>query len=333
VASCAGFTTETECLLQQGCAPNGSSACGGVALSCPALSTDSECRAQRGCAWQEGCSGRAAACEALNATACAAQPGCHLGTTSTTDGGTSPDTSSPPARNCEDAGVPTQLLIDDMEDQTPDIVGSVAYGSWYVYNDQTVGSHVTPAAGVPFTMEPIPGGRCASEYAMRMSGTGLSQWGAGMGFDFGYGDTNASGQVVRIPVDARAYAGVRLWARVGQATTTRATFSISAGTCPPPDASPSGGADAGQDGGQDGGDDGGDDGSAPRAPSDCELGYAKSLVLTTEWARYDLTFDQFLSNPGRLGIPRDQIYSFQFLVPPSTTFDLWIDDISWLPAP
>jgi hypothetical protein len=320
VASCAGFTTDTECLLQQGCAPNGSSACGGIALACPALSTDSECRAQRGCSWQAGCSGHAAACEALNATACVAQPGCHLGTSSATDGGTAPDTSAPPPRDCEDAGVPTQLLIDDMEDQTPGIVSSVAYGTWYVYNDQTVGGHMTPAPGMPFTMEPIPGGRCASEYAMRMSGTGLSQWGAGMGFDFGYGGTNASGQVLRIPVDARAYAGVRLWARVGQATTTRATFSISAGTCPPPDGGPGGG-------------DAGDDGSATRAPSDCTLGYAKSLVLTTDWVRYDLAFDEFLSNPGRLSIPRDQIYSFQFLVAPSTTFDLWIDDISWLPAP
>ena len=156
--SCAGFTTDTECLLQQGCAPIGSSGCGGLALSCPALSSDPECRAQRACSWQQACSGRAAACEALNAKACAVQPGCHLGT-STADGGASADTSSSPPRNCEDAGVPTQLSIDDMEDQTPGILGSVAYGSWYVYNDQTAGSHMTPAPGVPFTMEPIPGGR------------------------------------------------------------------------------------------------------------------------------------------------------------------------------
>jgi hypothetical protein len=312
-AACDGFTTSTECLLQQGCAPNANNPCGGVALSCLALPSDSECRAQRGCSWQQGCYGRAAACEALNATACAAQPGCHLGTSATNDAGTTPDTTSPPGRDCEDAGVPAQLLIDDMEDQTQSIVSSLAYGSWYVYNDATVGSHMTPAPNTPFTMEAIPGGRCASEYAMRMSGTGLSQWGAGMGFDFGYGNTTVNGQVEKIPVDARAYVGVRLWARVGQATTTHATLSISAGSCPP------------GDGGQDGGD--------ARLPSDCELSYAKSLVLTTDWVRYDLPFDQFLSNPGRLSIPRDQIFSFQFLVPASTTFDLWIDDISWIPAP
>jgi hypothetical protein len=216
------------------------------------------------------------------------------------------------AGNCEDAGVPTQIVIDDMEDQTQGISGSDAYGGWYVFDDETTDGHMTPAPNTPFTMEPIPGGRCASEYAMRLSGTGFSQWGAGMGFDFGYGGA-VNGHVTKIPVDARVYSGVRFWARVGQATTTQASFSILAGTCPPAD--------------------GGDDASATRDPSDCALTYPKKLVLTTDWVRYDIGFDELLSNPDRLPIPRDQIYSMGFTVPATTTFDLWIDDISWIPAP
>jgi len=318
VDSCEGFSTSTECLLQQGCTPGGAAgACGGVAVACLALSSDSECRAQSGCSWQAGCSGRAVTCEALNAAACIAQPGCHIAAAS--DGGSGPETGAPPAGDCDDAGVPAQLVIDDMEDQTPGILGSNAYGGWYVYDDQTTGSHMTPSPGTPFTMEPIPGGRCASEYAMRMSGTGFSMWGAGMGFDFGYGATTIGGPVVKIPVDARAYAGVRFWARVGQATTTHASFSIAAGSCPPPDA---------------GADDAGVDGASPApAPSDCTLPYGKDLTLTTDWVRVDIPFDQLVSNPGRLPIPRDQIYSFEYTVPASVTFDLWIDDISWIPAP
>jgi hypothetical protein len=253
-------------------------------------------------------------CESLNATACAAQPGCHVAAAS--DGGSAPESGVPPASDCADAGVPAQLVIDDMEDQTSGISSSTAYGGWYVYDDQTTGAHMTPSPGAPFTMEPIPGGRCASEYAMRLSGTGFSQWGAGMGFDFGYGATTIGGAVVKIPVDARAYAGVRFWARVGQATTTHASFSIAAGSCPPPGA----GDDAGADG-------------ATSAPSDCTLPYGKDLTLTTDWVRVDIPFDQLLSNPGRLPIPRDQIYSFEFTVPPSVTFDLWIDDITWIPGP
>jgi hypothetical protein len=314
--ACDGLTSTTECLLQQGCAPSGSNnTCGGVALSCPALTADAECRGQKGCAWQEGCFGRVAACGSLNATACGAQPGCHLSTTSATDGGAPAEGGAPTPGNCDDAGVPAQLVIDDMEDQTQGISGSDSYGGWYVFDDDTVGAHMTPPPRAPFTMEPIPGGRCASEYAMRLTGTGFTQWGAGMGFDFGYGSSSVAGVIVKVPVDGRAYSGIRFWARVGQATTTQANFSMLAGSCPP---------DSGADGG-------GNDATV-RAPSDCALSYPKKLVLTTDWVRYDIGFDTLLSNPDRLPIPRDQLYSVGFTVAPSTTFDLWIDDISWIPA-
>ena len=324
-AQCDGITSSTECLLQQGCSPSGSSgACGGAVLSCLALSSDPECRAQRGCSWQEGCFGRAAACGALNATACLAQPGCHLATTSVTDGGAPAEGGTPTPGGCEDAAVPAQLVIDDMEDQTQGISGSDSYGGWYVYDDETVGAHMTPPPRTPFTMEPIPGGRCASEYAMRLSGTGFSDWGAGMGFDFGYGNSTVNGVIVKIPVDARAYSGIRFWARVGQATTTQANFSLLAGGCPP-DTGAAGGGGAG------GGDAGGDAASV-RAPSDCALSFVKKLVLTTDWVRYDIGFDTLLSNPGRLPIARDQIFSVGYTIAAGTTFDLWIDDISWIPT-
>lgn len=325
-APCNGITSSTECLLQQGCAPSGSGsgssgACGGAALSCLALSADPECRAQKGCAWQEGCFGRAAACGSLNATACLAQPGCHLATTAATDGGPPVEGGAPTPGTCQDPTVPAQLVIDDMEDQTQGISGSDSYGGWYVYNDETVGAHMTPPPSTPFTMEPIPGGRCASEYAMRLSGTGFSNWGAGMGFDFGYGNS-VNGVIVKIPADARAYSGIRFWARVGQATTTQANFSLLAGGCPP---------DTGGGGGAGGGDAGGDAASV-RAPSDCALTFVKKLVLTTDWVRYDIGFDTLLSNPGRLPIARDQIFSVGYTIAAGTTFDLWIDDISWIPT-
>jgi hypothetical protein len=206
----------------------------------------------------------------------------------------------------------SDLLIDDMEDQSPGISSSDSYGGWYVYDDGTTGAHMAPAPGSFFSMEPIPGGRYASKYAMRMSGTGFSQWGAGMGFDFGYGPPTDGGAALKIAVDARAYAGVRFWARVGPGATTHAGFAIIAGTCPPAAA--------------------GDDAGAMRSPSDCALSYGKNLVLTTDWARYDIGLSELLSGPGRLPIPRDQIYSFLYNVSPGTTFDLWVDDISWIPT-
>jgi hypothetical protein len=311
-AACAAFATSTECLLQQGCTPNGTGgACSGAAAACLAFSTDSECLGQRGCAWQQGCSGRATPCEALTESACLAQPGCRLGVASSSDAGTAEATAPPPARICEDGGVPADLLIDDMEDRTSGLSSSTTYGGWYVFDDMTTGGTMTPAPSTMFEMEAIPGGRCASEYAMRISGTGFSQWGAGMGFDFGYGNL-PSGAFGKLPVDGRAFAGLRFWARVGEATGTQLNFSILAGACSPSD---------GGDGAAD----------ASTLPSDCAQSFAKGLKLTTDWVRYDIPFEQLLG-PTRNAIPRDQIFSFEFIIPANATFDLWIDDISWIPV-
>jgi hypothetical protein len=197
----------------------------------------------------------------------------------------------------------SDLIIDDMEDQTTIISSSTTSGSWYVFDDATVGAQIVPdpMSSSHFPMEPIPGGRYASHYAMRMRGSGFSNWGAGMGFDFGYDDR---GEKIRI--DTSAYAGVRFWARVGQRATTSATFKIVAGTCSTADS------------------------SATSMPPGCMLAYAKNLVLTTDWVLQEIGLGELLNSVGP--IPRDQVYSFLFYAPPSTTFDLWVDDISWIPA-
>lgn len=314
-ATCAGFATSTECLLQQGCTPNGTGgACSGIAAACLAFSTDSECRGQQGCTWQDGCSGRAAACEALTEGACLAQPGCRLGVASTSDAGADAAIDAAPARVCTDDAVPANLLIDDMEDRTSTLSSSTTYGGWYVFDDMTTAGRMTPAPGTMFEMEAIPGGRCASEYAMRMSGTGFTVWGAGMGFDFGYVNL-PGGAFGKMTVDASGFAGVRFWARVGEATGAQLNYSILAGACPP----------------SDGGDGDGAPDAAPKLPSDCAQSFAKGLRLTSDWVRYDIPFEQLLG-PTRNAIPRDQIFSFEFVVPANATFDLWIDDISWIPV-
>jgi hypothetical protein len=199
----------------------------------------------------------------------------------------------------------SDLIIDDMEDQTSGISSSNSFGGWYVYDDATAGGQMTPAPSAFFTMEPIPGGRFASRYAMRMRGGGFASWGAGMGFDFGYED--GGGDKVRI--DASAYSGVRFWARIGQGAAAQARFSIGAGSCQP-----------------------GDDGGATDLPSHCAVSYGKNLVLTTNWVLQDIGLSE-LSGPTGMSLPRDQVYSFLFNVPGGPIFDLWVDDISWIPAP
>ena len=73
--------------------------------------------------------------------------------------------------------------------------------------------------------------------------------------------------------------------------------------------------------------------SRPAVASDCAQTFPRTLLLTTDWVRYDIPFDELLSSLDRFPIPRDQIYSVGFIVNAGVTFDVWIDDISWIPAP
>ena len=57
-------------------------------------------------------------------------------------------------------------------------------GGWYAYNDMTPSGMQSPAPTLTasITPSPIPGGRCGnSQVAMRVTGSGFTTWGAGIG--------------------------------------------------------------------------------------------------------------------------------------------------------
>jgi hypothetical protein len=300
---------------------------------------------------------------------------------------------------------PAAEIIDDMEDQTPGLSSSSAYATWYTYHDTTAGGHMTPEPNTPFQMAKIPGGRCASEYAMRASGSGFNDWGSGFGFDFGYGPQMPDGGTTILPVDGTPYDGIRFWARIGEGTTAKVEAELGTVDTKPEGGRciklvlPDGGIVVGNDGAVDGGpssdgaapadggvsvdgtatpdagasddaataeaatsDDGvSDDGAAVQAAIetvdaaagadvvngeassttltgatystvDCYNHYRKQLTLTTEWVEYKIRFSEMHQDPnyGYLApFAIDQIYSFAIAVPPSTTFDVWIDDLAW----
>src|SRR5688572_484629 len=78
--------------------------------------------------------------------------------------------------------IPEEDLIDDLEDGDGAIheVGG-RIGSWYTFNDETMTGTQTPVPDTDFLA--AEGGAGGSLYAARTTGSGFTEWGAGMGLD------------------------------------------------------------------------------------------------------------------------------------------------------
>jgi endoglucanase len=197
------------------------------------------------------------------------------------------------------------LLIDDLEDRDR-FIAPVAgrTGGWSVYADESGGTLEPPAGSSPVPAR-IIGGRCGSEFAMRISGQGFSEWGAGMnvGFRFENADLGV--------YDASRYAGVRFWARTGETHTSsvrvrfqdRNTYPVG-GICDPGDLV---GANA------------------------CYNAHGQGLVpLGNEWRLYEIAFDR-VTQENLFGSPSPfetaHLFSLEWLMQPGSVMDLWIDDV------
>jgi hypothetical protein len=201
-----------------------------------------------------------------------------------------------PDPSCGDPNeaVDPTALIDDMEDG----------------NDRlAVVAARPPAAGtiVPEGIAPaelIPGGRCGSSYAMRVTGQGFTVWGAGLGLNFVY---DASGAP---PYDASAYEGITFWARVGDTSTNQVRLAL------------------------------GDVNSDPHGGVCVEGGLIEEACwdtfgvnlspLGTSWTRFTIPFAG-LSQRG-FGLHADavetsELYTLSFNLDAGAVFDLWIDDL------
>ena len=102
-------------------------------------------------------------------------------------------------------------------------------GDWFTDGDGT-DSTLEPAPDAPFTPTLIPGRRDDSRYAARMTGSGLSDGGARMGFNL-----NVQGLGVQ-PYDASTAGGITFWlksnAPIAVELPISATFpQSSGGTC------------------------------------------------------------------------------------------------------
>ena len=186
--------------------------------------------------------------------------------------------------------------IDDLEDANNQITKSSGRdGYWWSAADPK-GSKIEMQ-----TTEPGAGG---SELAMHITGTTVpgkpeeDSWGVQLGVNF-----VSQGMFY----DASKYAGIAFKAKVGPNSTRKARFKIAdinthkdAGIC-----------------------------------TACWNHFGKDLTLTTEWKEYQVTFAAADQEPG-WGDPRpaavtpSKLIALNWQVGPGQSYDIWIDDVTFL---
>lgn len=192
-------------------------------------------------------------------------------------------------------------IIDDMEDQD----GSLTFtsgrnGSWWTADDETPGGTIEPRQPIP---EAILGGRCGSQYAMRITGQGFDEWGAILGLSLAYG----SGGTVQY--DAHFRQGIRFWARVGDTSVRRIFFNV------------------------------GDFHSVPEGGYCVENGTPECFTfnvtlsqIDTSWKQYVIPFEAVVHTTAdgtTEVLDPSTLYTLVFYFQPGSVFDLWVDDLEF----
>lgn len=217
------------------------------------------------------------------------------------------------ALGCSDPDPGVVDFLDDMEDGNAMILGRDGRtGEWYTYHDLTDGT-LNPIADAPPAMETIPGRRCGtSTKAMRVTGSGFTDWGAGFGFDMRYG-TGDAGVSMELPYDASRFKGFTFWGRTGETSISTIRVGIGDQWSRP---------------------DGGICTIAPTmGPIACYDSFGASFTLTTVWQRYTIAFGQLQQRS--FGLPRPAldttaVLTFEVAIPPAApVFDIWIDDVAF----
>ncbi|HMF39139.1 MAG TPA: hypothetical protein VKQ32_00530 [Polyangia bacterium] len=214
--------------------------------------------------------------------------------------------------NCGDTSQPIDptAMIDDMEAPNyPTLMNGGRNGAWWAGGDQTSpGAAIQPDGNAD--AELIPGGRCGSMYAERVTGHGYMMW-AVLSVSMGWG-TEADGGQGLLPNDNSFRTGVTFWARIGDTSTNQVRFAISDKY-----SRPEGGYCV--------------DGGAMDVA--CYDTFGVDLTqLGTDWKQYRIPFGGLTQR--HFGLPRpsldsSSIYTIEFNFNPSSTFDFWVDDISF----
>lgn len=189
------------------------------------------------------------------------------------------------------------------------ICGRIGY--WYTYHDATAGGTLTPMAGASFTDSAVTpalstGDGGSSTMAARMTGSGFTVYGAGMGFDL----QNPGGTATKGLYDASMYSGVTFWAMGTAGGPVR--FNV-------PDKATDmvGGVCSGT------------------GAMQCSDDHGHSLTLTSTWQQFSFPWAQ-LTQQGygytEASLDTAHLVGMKFQVGnPTGSFDVWIADIAFTP--
>jgi hypothetical protein len=215
--------------------------------------------------------------------------------------------------NCDAISDPIDptALVDDME--APDFLIPVRAGrnggGWWAGGDaESVGADIKPNGEA--AAEAIPGGRCGSMYAMRVTGHGYTSW-AVLSVSMSYGSVDG-GAADLLPFDATGRHGITFWARIGDTSTDKVRIAFSDKYT-----RPQGGICV-------------EGGSIDDACYD--LFTVDLTQLSTTWKPYRIPFNGLAQRNFGLKRPAldvSSIYTIEFAPAPSTTFDFWVDDINF----
>lgn len=218
-------------------------------------------------------------------------------------------------------------LIDDMEDGNASLIQTSGRSdAWFAFNDESDGGMQAPAdmGMLLFRMTKLEAPRGSSLSALRTYGSGFVKWGAGVGFDF----------VPKQRYDASRYAGIAFWARIGTAggSSLEARMNVNDRNTSPygevcdldcqPDPPV---AKANRD-----------DGVCDESRGPCfdDFGANFGQTLSTEWQFFSYPWSVLKTANWSLknleSVVAEEIYGVRFQTAPSQSFDLWIDDVSFL---
>jgi hypothetical protein len=202
--------------------------------------------------------------------------------------------------------------ISDFEDGSGSVLANGGRnGGWYSYVDTATTCKVMPAPGGMAGAAEIPGGRCASLFAMHFTGMGCSVFGAGVGTDLAAPAATDAGatSTAKVPYDVSMYTGISFWSRADKGTSMRFKMPMTDDTKT-------------TDGGN----------CTETATAKCSDDFGTNIALTTKWVKHTVTFSTmkqegwgkaFTWTPGH-------VTSIQFQVPIVTAFDVWIDDVAFV---
>ena len=241
-------------------------------------------------------------------------PTAGTGSSPTAGTGSSPTAGTGGGEMVDCSAMPLPSNADDVISTFEDGTGNVQQvagrgGGFYMYNDMT-GTQMPPPGMLPDArME----ARCGGMFALCMSGSGFTVWGAGMGTDLGPTSSDDAGMMTKTTYDASMYTGVSFWAKANPGSALAMRVSMKdANTAPE-----GGNCDATMDSGAEA----------------CNDDWGKNITLTTSWAPYTMTFSEMRQSMWGKQFPAfdaSAVYAIQFQVNKGLDFDLCIDDLAFI---